>query len=738
VAMTSARGPHRWLLTDAHGRAWRLTLGQNRPPALLDASATAAVLSGFIDDAFAPWGSANAWARASLLEVCGSLAGRDFSEDRLARTQAVTGWRHRLETVRTILLRAAETGWLRCEPALRIAPALPEAPPDTLRDLPPPAPEATTWFELHVVDEAGEPIPGLDVAFSIGGDLRTASTNGAGIARLDGLSSSFGSARLVNAAKVKEALEPRWQTFRPVRLPVGEQITIQPLREALAAVAIESETPHTLVIVPHHRRVRLVGMHFDTNKCFLLPSAMHGIRRVKALYDESDSTEFLVVGHTDSQGPRSYNEKLSLERAEAVVSFLTDDVDAWNEWFSTPAPEKKWGDREVNAMLSALPEGEAPFSGAGESSRNPEAIKRFQQWSNATRGTSLLEDGIAGSKTRRALIEAYMALDHTTLPRGAKIVAHGCGPNHPLPDEGNVPPTDAELRRVDLFAFDGPVRPPPPGPISGPGSPEYPRWVTQMHSTFDVRTEVLSFRYAMQVGAAQQWSEAAEITLFSEDLQDLESFVLSRGELSGTLRVFEFSGIRPGIRYRAEISEGDFAVELFGFTELHAVALDDSLENHLTPPLVAPAAPYEHHEDTQDHDMLRVRVFDSDGLVMNDALYRLSAGEMAVVGYADDGWAGIRLPAVHPAHATLEWGQPGEDRALTYKMDLSLECDGAVEADSNMLHNLGYPRSRPLEARVRAFQQDHGLDESGLSADGGLPPRTRAAIQEQFAQKTEQ
>ncbi|MDF2692817.1 MAG: hypothetical protein K0S65_1200, partial [Labilithrix sp.] len=46
-------------------------------------------------------------------------------------------------------------------------------------------------------------------------------TNGAGVARVGGLAASFGSARLVSAAKVREALEPRWEAYRPVRLPQG-------------------------------------------------------------------------------------------------------------------------------------------------------------------------------------------------------------------------------------------------------------------------------------------------------------------------------------------------------------------------------------------------------------------------------------------------------------------------------------------------------------------------------------
>ena len=48
--------------------------------------------------------------------------------------------------------------------------------------------------------------------------------------------------------------------------------------------------------------VRLVGAFFDTNKCFLLPSAMTGIRKLVEVYDKHPNGEMLVVGHTDTSG----------------------------------------------------------------------------------------------------------------------------------------------------------------------------------------------------------------------------------------------------------------------------------------------------------------------------------------------------------------------------------------------------------------------------------------------------
>ena len=52
---------------------------------------------------------------------------------------------------------------------------------------------------------------------------------------------------------------------------------------------------------------RLTGMFFDLGKCFLLPSAMQGIREIKKRFDANPKVDLLVVGHTDTSGQDAYN-----------------------------------------------------------------------------------------------------------------------------------------------------------------------------------------------------------------------------------------------------------------------------------------------------------------------------------------------------------------------------------------------------------------------------------------------
>jgi Putative peptidoglycan binding domain/OmpA family len=252
-----------------------------------------------------------------------------------------------------------------------------------------------------------------------------------------------------------------------IRLPIGEPIvlTVEP-----AAV----------------KRVRLVGMHFDLNKCFLLPLALPGIKVIREKYAENPDANLLAVGHTDTSGQDQPNSALSLERAEAVAAYLTDKAGAWEAFFSDTKPiEKRWGNLEVQHMLSRIPDG-GPFHYDGKpngiaDAEHDKAVRDYQK------AKGLKVDGIAGPNTRKALITDYMAIDGTSFPAGATLTTHGCGEFFPVvgtPDGTR----NAENRRVEIFFFDGPIDPPPPGPLSQRDSTEYPRWLEQVEETVDVET----------------------------------------------------------------------------------------------------------------------------------------------------------------------------------------------------------------------------------------------------------
>ncbi len=260
--------------------------------------------------------------------------------------------------------------------------------------------------------------------------------------------------------------------------------TIEDLQRGLDLPTGES---HTIVVPVQPVRVRLVGMLFETDKTFLLPSAMPGIRRLKELYDDHVGKTVLVSGHADRAGAAAHNLALSVERAQAIAAFLQDDVDDWLPRYKAGHQKSTaWGAREDQYMLSQLKDGDGhpywtgPVTGRTDAATRA-AVHRFQTDNGLATG-AMTED------SRRPLIQKYMATDGTTLPDGTSLVTHGCGEAHP-----SVATKDsvalAENRRVELFFFRGPVTPPPVDPCPAGGCAEYPQWVARSKQTVDINSD---------------------------------------------------------------------------------------------------------------------------------------------------------------------------------------------------------------------------------------------------------
>lgn len=136
------------------------------------------------------------------------------------------------------------------------------------------------------------------------------------------------------------------------------------LSKLAGGVLFPTDAVHRITIVTV-KRLRLVGMFFDLNKCFLLPDGLPGTKRLADTYKAHPDANLLAVGHTDTSGQDDPNLTLSLERADAMTAFLTDNVAAWEAFFGEGKPiEKRWGTKEVQLMLSVLPDGGTPFSAA--------------------------------------------------------------------------------------------------------------------------------------------------------------------------------------------------------------------------------------------------------------------------------------------------------------------------------------------------------------------------------------
>ena len=355
--------------------------------------------------------------------------------------------------------------------------------------------EKPLQFFARFVDERGEPVAGFAGDFEHGSDPKCDMTfSGSGFARMGDLKRERQAwLRIPDKANqtIVEDLKKRWRKMRGEVDDAWKEdeaclVEVVFNQGRLPELQLEAEKKHTFMLRPPVALARLHGMYFDTNKCFLLPSAVPSLKQLVEKYALHPDSEVLIVGHTDTAGSQAFNLELSADRADALKAFLRDDADAWLSWYDEGVrASKRWGRHEDLMMIDAVVPDEE-FGKGGH-------VAAYQAWHNGDAGDARIEDegqarvrpegweelkvdGIMGPKTRRQLILDYMNLDGTTLDDDVRIVTYGCGERFPLESEAAEVAEEAEddqevqfNRRVEVFFFAKPfgILPPVPGVAEG-------------------------------------------------------------------------------------------------------------------------------------------------------------------------------------------------------------------------------------------------------------------------------
>ncbi len=153
---------------------------------------------------------------------------------------------------------------------------------------------------------------------------------------------------------------------------------------------------------------RLEDMRFGFDSSFVQPEIRLELVHLADLIEQHTHPQLgrpvmSVFGHADPIGDEEYNKKLSGRRALAIYALLTRKAELWEELFSQPLGNDRWGDASIQIMLKRLGHYDGAITGVVDGPTRA-AVRSFQ----ASPQGGVPVDGIAGLVTRKALFTAYM------------------------------------------------------------------------------------------------------------------------------------------------------------------------------------------------------------------------------------------------------------------------------------------------------------------------------------------
>lgn len=77
------------------------------------------------------------------------------------------------------------------------------------------------------------------------------------------------------------------------------------------------------------------GVYFDTNMHELKENSINTLNKLAGVLTEYEDTDVLVVGHTDSTGPKAFNMTLSKNRAKSVTNYFVINKNLNSSRFTT-------------------------------------------------------------------------------------------------------------------------------------------------------------------------------------------------------------------------------------------------------------------------------------------------------------------------------------------------------------------------------------------------------------------
>jgi len=597
---------------------------------------------------------------------------------------------------------------------------VPELPPLA----PPPRDPGLHSFELRVIDEVGQGINGVDADF-IADEPTTVSTNGAGVALLDGVHVASASVSLRDVEALARVLDPRWDKVRSGKPPKESNLTEVVFRGAeLGPFPLKAEVPNTVVIKPPLGKL-FVELHDRTGR------QLH--RKVRYTIDGPQS----FSGETDEDGRLLHENVLPGDYTlsfEAPVDLGDESVDQSLETQlvvlepEDPTPELRMLGALPRVVLARL---KGMFFDTNKSFLLPASTAVFERLRSIyaenepadllvvghadTTGDASVNDPLSlerADNTRAFLeddVDTWLAMYDTSVPSKRRWGS-------------------AEDDAMVFSTADFATKPPEEDPISwfqrtrgllidGIAGPETRRQLITEYMALDgvgLGGDDPEFDITITThGCGENFplDDSGE-ELDSAPADDQEDQLDRRVELFFFDREFGIKPAPPGK------NSGPGSTQ---YPQWRKRALRTS------------------ELDTDPVQILEIRLHDLDAKPLPRAVCSAKVGALSlgIKQADDDGVLRVTLPPACPVTIELSFGPEGSEEPFPLSCSLVVDCDSDDddERDRQRLHNLGYLLEWEFETQAVRFQADYQVDADpeplGL-VDGSLPDGTRERLNRIF------
>jgi hypothetical protein len=155
-------------------------------------------------------------------------------------------------------------------------------------------------------------------------------------------------------------------------------------------------------------RFELDGAHFNFDKIFpLFPDESKIFELPNIDYYDNTDYSITILGHTDKVGNQIYNKNLSLKRARVLFAFITGDLESLEEGNLILELVNDMQIDDIQLILNRINNADLVVDN-DNGDKTKDAVRDFQKNNTDSDGNALSVDGIAGTKTKRAMVEKYL------------------------------------------------------------------------------------------------------------------------------------------------------------------------------------------------------------------------------------------------------------------------------------------------------------------------------------------